>query len=144
METAQKKELRAIDTICSQIRLSGKIDGRLRAKLLAHFANRFESAMDLVEEMRVKKHVFSPSGRVIWSVKGRKGEYQVIPDSNFCNCDDYYFRVIDRRRQLCYHIIAQRVANALGKYVLEELLDSAYNKITERWHVEEGPSGPGR
>ena len=137
METAEKKELRAVDKICSEIRLSKEIDSKLRAKLLSHFASRFENALNLIEKKRVKKYLFSPSGRVVWAVKGRKAEYQVIPDSNFCSCDDYYFRVIDRRRQLCYHIIAQRLAEALGSYVFEELPDSTYNKITERWHVEE-------
>jgi len=139
LETAEKKELRAIDKICSEIRLSKEIDGKLRAKMLAHFASRFENALNLIEKKRVKKFLFSPSGRVVWAVKGRKAEYQVIPDSNFCSCDDYYFRVIDRRRQLCYHIIAQRLADALGSYVFEALPDSAYNKITGRWHVEEEP-----
>jgi len=139
LETAEKKELRAVDRICSEIRLSKEIDSRLRARLLSHFASRFENALNLIEKKRVKKYLFSPSGRVVWVVKGRKAEYQVIPDSNFCSCDDYYFRVIDRRRQLCYHIIAQRLADALGSYVFEELPDSAYNKITERWHVAEEP-----
>jgi len=139
LETAEKKELRAIDKICSEIRLFKEIDGKLRAKLLAHFASRFENALNLIEKKRVKKYLFSPSGRVVWAVKGRKAEYQVIPDSNFCSCDDYYFRVIDRRRQLCYHIIAQRLADALGSYMFEALPDSAYDKITERWHLEEEP-----
>jgi len=139
LETAEKKELRAIEKICSEIRLSMGIDGKLRAKLLAHFAARFENALSLIEKRRVRKYSFSPSGRVVWAVKGRKAEYQVIPDSNFCSCDDYYFRVIDRRRQLCYHIVAQRLADALGCFVLEELPDSAYNKITKRWHTPEEP-----
>ena len=137
MEAADRKELRSIEMICAEIRLSGRIDGKTRAKLLAHFANRFENALTLIKAKQVKKYVFSPSGRVIWSVRGRKAEYQVIPDSNFCSCDDYYFRVIDRKRQLCYHIIAQRLADALEEYDLEKLSDSSYSKITERWHAGE-------
>jgi len=139
LETAEKKELRAIDKICSEIRVSKKIDGKLRAKLLAYFAGRFENALSLIEKRRIKKYRFSPSGRVIWAVKGRKAEYQVIPDSNFCSCDDYYFRVIDRKRQLCYHIIAQRLANVMERYILEELPDSAYSKIADRWHLQQEP-----
>lgn len=137
MEAAEKKERRAIDKICAEIKLSGEIDGRTRAKLLAYFAGRFENALSLVENGKVRKYAFSPSGRVIWTVTGRKAEYQVIPDSNFCSCDDYYFRVVDQRRQLCYHIIAQRLADVLERYKLEKLLDSAYSRITEKWHVKE-------
>ena len=136
MEVAERKELQSIDKICAEIRLSRGINSRIRAKLLAYFANRFENALNLVETGKVKKYAFSPSGRIIWAVSGRKAEYQVIPESNFCSCDDYYFRVIDQRRQLCYHIIAQRLADALGKYDLEKLPDSSYSGITERWHPE--------
>lgn len=137
MEAAERKERRAIDKICAEIKFSGEIDGRARAKLLAYFAGRFENALNLVENGKVKKYAFSPSGRVIWVVTGRKAEYQVIPDSNFCSCDDYYFRVVDQRRQLCYHIIAQRLADVLERYRLEKLPDSDYSKITDRWHVKE-------
>lgn len=137
MEAMERKERRALDKICAEIRLSGEIDGRTKAKLLAHFAGRFENALNLVDSGKIKKYFFSPSGRVIWVVTGRKAEYQVIPDSNFCSCDDYYFRVVDRRRQLCYHIIAQRLADVLERYRLEKLPDSAYGKITEKWHTKE-------
>ena len=139
METAEKKELRTIDKICSEIRVSKKIDGKLRAKLLAYFAGRFENALSLIQKKRIRKYRFSPSGRVIWAVKGRKAEYQVIPESNFCSCDDYYFRVIDRKRQLCYHIIAQRLADVMERYILEELPDSAYGRIADRWHLQQEP-----
>jgi len=139
LETAEKKELRAIDKICSEIAVTRTIDGKLRAKLLAYFASRFENALNLIEKKRIKKYRFSPSGRVIWAVKGRKAEYQVIPDSNFCSCDDYYFRVIDRKRQLCYHIIAQRLADVMERYTLEELPDSAYGRIADRWHLQQEP-----
>lgn len=142
MEVAEKKELQSIHKICANIRRSRGIDGRTRAKLLAHFASRYENALKLVETGMVKKYVFSPSGRVIWTVKGRKADYQVIPDSNFCSCDDYYFRVIDQRRQLCYHIIAQRLADALEKYDTEKLPDSSYSKVTEKWHLEEPSEEP--
>ena len=139
METAEKKELRTIDKICSEIRVSKKIDGKLKAKLLAYFAGRFENALSLIQKKRIRKYRFSPSGRVIWAVKGRKAEYQVIPESNFCSCDDYYFRVIDRKRQLCYHIIAQRLADVMERYILEELPDSAYGRIADRWHLQQEP-----
>jgi len=139
LETAEKKELRTIDKICSEIRVSKKIEGKLRAKLLAYFAGRFENALSLIQKKRIRKYRFSPSGRVIWAVKGRKAEYQVIPESNFCSCDDYYFRVIDRKRQLCYHIIAQRLADVMERYILEELPDSAYGRIADRWHLQQEP-----
>jgi predicted nucleic acid-binding Zn finger protein len=68
-------------------------------------------------------------------VKGRKGVYQVISETNFCNCDDYYFRVMDGKKALCYHIVAQKVAFALGRYETSELRDTQYSKITQQWRT---------
>jgi predicted nucleic acid-binding Zn finger protein len=59
----------------------------------------------------------------------------VIPETNFCNCDDYYFRVMDGKRALCYHIIAQKIAFALGRYETSDLRDNQYGKITQQWRT---------
>jgi predicted nucleic acid-binding Zn finger protein len=55
-----------------------------------------------------------------------------MPESMFCTCDDYYFRVMDNRKQLCYHIVAQQIAEALGQYNSSELSDSRYAELTSR------------
>jgi predicted nucleic acid-binding Zn finger protein len=73
-------------------------------------------------------------------VKGRKGVYQVIPETNFCNCDDYYFRVMDGKRGLCYHIIAQKIASALGRFETSELKDTHYGRITQQWRTRPEPA----
>jgi len=97
--------------------------------------DRFKNALELVEKRKVHRYKFKPSGRTIWTVKGRKGVYQVISETNFCNCDDYYFRVMDGKRALCYHIIAQKVASALGRYETTDLRDTQYSKITQQWRT---------
>ena len=137
MKETSKREIAAVERACSEIRSTGELSEKTRMKLLKLFSKRFENAMTLVEKNRVKKYMFRPSNRVIWTVLGRKGEYQVIPETNFCNCDDYYFRVIDREKTLCYHIIAQRFAEALGRYTVKKLPDRAYSSVTEKWKVGE-------
>jgi len=137
MKETTKRETAAVERACNEIRSTGRLSEKTRMKLLKLFSKRFENAMTLVDKNRVKKYMFKPSGRVIWTVLGRKGEYQVIPETNFCNCDDYYFRVIDREKTLCYHIIAQRFAEALGRYTIQKLPDRAYSSITEKWKVRE-------
>jgi len=137
MKETGKREITAVERACSEIHSTGRLSERTRMKLLKQFSKRFENAMALVDNRRVKKHMFKPSNRVIWTVLGRKGVYQVIPETNFCNCDDYYFRVIDREKTLCYHILAQRLAEALGRYTVKKLPDRAYRSITEKWKVEE-------
>ena len=97
------------------------------------FQKRFQQALGLAEGEKVRKYQFSPSGRILWVVTGRGREYQVLPDSMFCTCDDYYFRVMDNKKQLCYHIIAQRLSEAMGKYTVTEMIDSRYPEITSKF-----------
>ena len=96
------------------------------------FQKRFPQALGLVEGGRVRKYQFSPSGRTVWVVTGRGRDYQVLPDSLFCTCDDYYFRVMEHKKQLCYHIIAQQLSEAMGRYNLIGLTDSRYPEITSK------------
>ena len=97
------------------------------------FEKRFPQALAIVEARKVTNYRFKPSGRTLWVVKGRKGEYQVMPDSMFCTCDDYYFRVMDNKKQLCYHLVAQQIAEALGQYGMLDFADSQYAEVTSKW-----------
>jgi len=85
-----------------------------------------------VEAGKVWKYQFSPSGRTVWVVAGRGRDYQVLPDSLFCTCDDYYFRVMEHKKQLCYHIIAQQLSVAMNKQNLIDMADSRYPEITSK------------
>ena len=135
MSQGYDKELTVIQTVCERMASSHKLADPQRARLEEQFGDRFKNALELVEKRKVHKYRFKPSGRAIWAVRGRKGVYQVIPETNFCNCDDYYFRVMDGKRALCYHIIAQKVASALGRYESSDLQDTQYRKITEQWRT---------
>lgn len=97
------------------------------------FEKRLPPALSLVDSQSITNYRFKPSGRTIWIVKGRKGEYQVMPESMFCTCDDYYFRVMDSKKQLCYHLVAQQIADALGRYATSEMADSRYAEIAAKW-----------
>jgi predicted nucleic acid-binding Zn finger protein len=135
MSQGYDKELTVIETACQRIASSRKLADSQRARLEEQFGDRFKNGLELVKKRKVRRYRFKPSGRTIWTVEGRKGIYQVIPETNFCNCDDYYFRVMDGKRALCYHIIAQKVASALGRYETSDLPDTQYSKITEQWRT---------
>jgi predicted nucleic acid-binding Zn finger protein len=98
------------------------------------FEKRLPPALALVDTRNVSSYRFRPSGRTVWIVKGRRGDYQVMPESMFCTCDDYYFRVMDNKKQLCYHLVAQQLAEALGRYETSEMSDSSYNEATAKWN----------
>lgn len=100
-----------------------EVDGN---RLLQVFGDRFTKALAALEAGRVRKHVFYPSGRTIWTVVGEEREYQILSLANFCSCNDFYFRVLSHEAFLCYHLIAQKIAEALGKYVSIDGGDEEY------------------
>jgi predicted nucleic acid-binding Zn finger protein len=121
----------------SELGSTGRLSERLKDALLKTFGERFTNGWKLANSRKVRRYEFKPSGRVVWAVQGRKGQYQVMPDIPFCYCDDYYFRVMDKKRGLCYHIIAQRVAETLEQFVKVSKRDSQYSTITDRWRAKE-------
>ncbi len=128
-----KEEESVLTQACQQIRRTRAIPDELKALMAKTFDKKFHEAMKLVDQRRVRQVSFVPSGRIIWIVRGRKKEYQVVPQSMFCTCDDYYFRVMGHKKQLCYHLIAQHLAEALGMQDRSDSVDSEYAGFTAKW-----------
>lgn len=105
----------------------------MRVKLLKRFGKRFENAWKALLEGAVKKYVFEPSGRIVWIVVGKERDYQLLPEVAYCTCDDYYFRVLDGEALLCYHLIAQRLAEALNRYEEFRESDELYDSLMAEW-----------
>jgi len=133
MRPRDHDEVRFIEQICREIESKKSLGKEIDKRIEDYFGERSHRALNLIEKGSVKRYLFKPSGRVIWEVKGRKSTYQVMPNTNFCSCDDYYFRVMNSKKQLCYHIIAQRIASALGRFERDEHHDRDYGKITRKW-----------
>jgi predicted nucleic acid-binding Zn finger protein len=81
----------------------------------------------------VKKYAFKPSGRVVWIVVGKERDYLIMAQAEFCTCDDFYFRVLDRQVHLCYHLIAQKIAQVLDWYDAIEERDDLYDSLMKEW-----------
>jgi predicted nucleic acid-binding Zn finger protein len=135
MSHPPQQESRLLQEACSKIKSRKKLDDALKKRLIARFGKRFSNALDLVRSGRVVRYSFSPSQRTFWVVRGRAREYQVIPESAFCSCDDYYFRVMGKKRELCYHIIAQSIADSLGNFKKIRKPDREYDRIAEKWRT---------
>lgn len=132
-------EGRAVKDLSIELRKTRTISEEQKQRLQTIFQKRLPPALAIVEEKKVARYQFEPSQRSVWIVTGRRGQYQVIPDSMFCTCDDYHFRVMENKKQLCYHILAQQIAEPLGKYIESNLPDSSYSRVMSKW----GP-GSGR
>lgn len=67
------------------------------------------SGWDPLKPLGIKKMLFLPSSRLLWSVVGRDREYWVDPGSDFCSCSDYYFSSLSGGGP-CYHLEAVKRA----------------------------------
>jgi predicted nucleic acid-binding Zn finger protein len=130
---AEKSEIDVLNEICKKAKADGKLTGRSLTRLYEIFGQRFTRAFEALKENRVKKYAFKPSGKTVWIVVGRERDYLIMPEAEFCTCDDFYFRVLDRKVHLCYHLIAQKLAKNLEWYEPIEERDDLYDSLMSEW-----------
>jgi len=129
----EKSEVDALNSVCKEAKTEGKLTGKNLTNLYEIFGQRFTRAFEALKENRVKKYVFKPSGRTVWIVVGRERDYLIMPEAEFCTCDDFYFRVLDREVHLCYHLIAQKLAKNLDWYEAIDEHDELYESLMNEW-----------
>lgn len=135
-EKTTQNEINEIDTlnaICRQAKNEGKLSGKNLTDLYDLFGQRFTKALEALKESRVKKYTFRPSNRNVWIVVGRERDYLIMAEAEFCTCDDFYFRVLDKKIHLCYHLIAQKIAKNLGWFDAIEETDDLYQSLMNEW-----------
>ena len=79
-------------------------------------------------EGRVKLHVFSPSGRELWTVVGRGGEHWVDPEAGYCSGPAAYFGR-GRGGGRCYHLESALLARRGGGARRSDFDDSEYARF---------------
>ena len=129
----EKSEIDVLNTVCKEAKAEGKLTGKNLTVLHEVFGSRFTKAFEALKENRVKKYVFKPSGRIIWIFVGRERDYLLMPEVEFCTCDDFYFRVLDKKVHLCYHLIAQKISRILGWYEPVEEHDELHDSLMNEW-----------
>jgi len=128
---AKFSEIEILENICVEVKRKGRISMAHTNRLSSTFGQRLEKALEALKGRRVKKYVFQPSGRVVWIVVGKEREYLVMPAAEYCSCDDFYFQF--HQGHLCYHIIAQKLAEATGQYALIEDNDQLFDILIKEW-----------
>ena len=126
-------EVELLEQVCKRAKTEGKLDGSQLNLLYETFGARFAKAWEALKEGRIKKYIFKPSNRVVWIVVGKERDYLIIASADFCMCDDFYFRVLDQQIHLCYHLIAQKIAETLDWYDKIEEHDELYNSLMNEW-----------
>ena len=130
------EERRVLERVLDETRNNRELSRTNWERLRGVFGDRFDRAWRLVQEKRVKRYTFKPSNRVVWIVVGQGGEYQVLPAAGYCGCDDFYFRVIDSETAICYHLLGQKLAEALRSYDNVEEDDEAYDLLISEWRTK--------
>ena len=96
------------------------------------YGKKFVRALRAVEESKVVKYHFLPSESETWIVKGRR-QYLVIPEL-YCTCRSFYQEVvISREINLCYHLLAQRIAEIREQYQDQESTDTERRQLFVEW-----------
>ena len=97
------------------------------------YGKKFLRALRVVEEKKVEKYHFTPSDSITWIVKGRARQYLVIPKT-YCTCRSFYQEVvISRESDMCYHLLAQQIAEIRNQQQLIESTDAARRKLYVEW-----------
>ncbi len=95
---------------------------------------RFWRAIKAVTSSLVKRYLFEPSNREVWVVVGKNRDY--IVSDFYCDCDDFYFKVVIKRRaKSCYHILAKLLAEALEVFSDIRIGDEMYDTLREEWQI---------
>jgi predicted nucleic acid-binding Zn finger protein len=130
-----KSEKKVFQEIYRKVTKTKNITEKQKKRMMKTFGTRFEKAYQTVLDRKVKKYIFKPSEKQVWIVIGKGNIYQILPSVNFCSCNDFYFRVIGQEIFLCKHLIAQKLADALEKYVVivknEKEFESLMMKLRE-------------
>ena len=97
------------------------------------YGKKFVKALRAVEEGKVIRYEFSPSESTTWIVKGRSRQYLIIPEI-YCTCRSFYQEVvISRETNMCYHLLAQRIAEIREAFKIQESNDAERRKLYVEW-----------
>jgi predicted nucleic acid-binding Zn finger protein len=97
------------------------------------YGKKFVRAFKTAEDGKVTMYHFHPSDTTTWIVRGRKRQYMVIPDV-YCTCRSFYQDVvISRETDMCYHMLAQKIAQLRNLQGVCESTDSERRQLYVEW-----------
>lgn len=73
--------------------------------------SQFERAIEAALGGCVKRHVFLPSGRYVYTVVGSNADEFIDPDKPFCSCESFFYGVLSTKVKYCYHILSYKIAD---------------------------------
>jgi predicted nucleic acid-binding Zn finger protein len=93
--------------------------------------SQFEKAIETALGGCVKKHVFLPSGRSIYTVVGSNADEFIDSETSFCSCESYFYGVLSGRIERCYHVLSYMIADEAGLIQEVEFDDQEYDTFLQ-------------
>jgi predicted nucleic acid-binding Zn finger protein len=87
---------------------------------------KFDRAINTVLAGGVKENRFMPSGRRILTVVGRLGDEFIDPKKPYCSCSNFFFRVMNGKEELCYHLLSYEIASRSDRIEVTKFSDEEY------------------
>jgi predicted nucleic acid-binding Zn finger protein len=78
------------------------------------YQGQFNKAIEAAFGGSVKRHLFLPSGRSIYTVVGSNDDEFIDPEKPFCSCESYFYGVLGAKVKYCYHILSYKIADESG------------------------------
>ena len=101
------------------------------ARYRSYNQSQFEKAIETALGGCVKKHVFLPSGRSIYTVVGSNADEFIDLETPFCSCESYFYGVLSGRIERCYHILSHMIADEAGLIQEVEFDDQEYDTFLQ-------------
>ncbi|NIM44873.1 MAG: hypothetical protein GTN80_03450 [Nitrososphaeria archaeon] len=109
------------------IRSRGYLTLKILNRVIDTYGERFERAWEALRKGMVKKYRFVPGPGEVSFIVGNTKEYLLIPEAWYCSCRGTYSR--RRNESLCYHLLAYKLAEALGLVELVEMNVQHYDTL---------------
>ncbi|MFX1455385.1 MAG: hypothetical protein ACFFDB_08415 [Promethearchaeota archaeon] len=90
-----------------------------------------DKSSDVMETLKrgITKYKYKPSNRIVWSAMGANQEHLIYPKL-YCSCQDFYKNVVvNRTRDLCKHLVAQVISEALNNFKETTLPDEKFKEF---------------
>lgn len=124
-----------VDQLLAEIRRErggDSISEDLLSALYFVFKQPLLHALDLIDRHSVT-HVTCPAGRELFRVKGASGRRWylcLLPPAGYCSCPAHVYTVLVKEEvTMCKHMLAVRMAQAMGKYNELSVSDEEFAEI---------------
>ncbi|MHA1868128.1 MAG: hypothetical protein ACTSVB_10985 [Candidatus Heimdallarchaeaceae archaeon] len=121
----RNKKIKALFKIIKEEKIFSE---SLENEVISLFGDRGEKAIKILKNKRLVKLKIK-SNLCFWIVKGKNSDYVII-DTLYCDCRDFYMRIINRNNdEPCYHLLAKIIGEKLNLYQEQEMGEIEYNSL---------------